>query len=294
MINENVQHEPATSYDVELAGQLAAIGIVHGKPFDPDERMKKILSDAAAVGQRIRPVPEWRFADTHPDWAYYPGSNWGNMLFEGGALFETPPPAYENGMFKPYPPTGARTLDSRTAFYYAYTSDSPGMIMRIPGVGSQYLMGFLDADGNAFDGAKTYKAILPKDIPARAFWSFTLVRQPVAFDAADAAEVPARGQPELPVARSRGRRGRLDDDLLRAHAARGRGAGQLDPDGPEQGLVHDPAALQPAPVVLRQDMAAQRGRVGEVGPAGGSSRGRRRMGVVGRAPESAVSCQGRP
>ena len=27
MLNENVQQEPATSYDVELAGQLAAIGI---------------------------------------------------------------------------------------------------------------------------------------------------------------------------------------------------------------------------------------------------------------------------
>ena len=40
MINENVQNEPATSYDVELAGQLAAIGIVHGKEFKPDDRMK--------------------------------------------------------------------------------------------------------------------------------------------------------------------------------------------------------------------------------------------------------------
>jgi hypothetical protein len=51
LINENVQAEPPTSYDVELSGQLAAIGIVHGKPFAPDERMKKILTDAAAVGQ---------------------------------------------------------------------------------------------------------------------------------------------------------------------------------------------------------------------------------------------------
>ena len=31
------------------------------------------------------------------------------------------------------------------AFYYGYTLDSPGMIMRLPRVGSQYLMGFLDA-----------------------------------------------------------------------------------------------------------------------------------------------------
>lgn len=174
LINENVQAEPATSYDVELAGQLAAIGIVHGKTFAPDDRMKKILADAAAVGSAFGRSLQWHFADTHPEWAYYEGSSWSNMLFEGGALFETPPPAFEDGMFKPYPPTGARTLDSRTAFYYAYTLDSPAMIMRIPEVGSQYLMSFLDASNEPFDGARTYKVVLPKDIPAAAFWSFTL------------------------------------------------------------------------------------------------------------------------
>jgi hypothetical protein len=174
MINANVQQEPATSYDVELAGQLAAIGIVHGKEFAPDDHMKQILTDAAAVGQAAGRALNWRYAMAHPDWAYYPDSQWGNMLFEGGAFFETPPPLFEGGMFKPFPPTGARTLDSRTAFYYAYTLDSPAMIMRIPEVGSQYLMGFLDKDGNPFDGAKTYKVTLPKDIPAAAFWSLTL------------------------------------------------------------------------------------------------------------------------
>jgi len=174
LINENVQNEPATSYDIELAGQLAAIGIVHGKKFAPDERMKKILSDAAAVGQASGRALNWRYAMKHPDWAYYEGSHWGSMLWEGGAFFETPPPVFKDGMFKPLVPTGARTLDSRTAFYYGYTLDSPGMIMRIPGVGSQYLMGFLDSKGTPFDGAKTYKVTLPKDIPAEAFWSFTL------------------------------------------------------------------------------------------------------------------------
>ena len=175
MIHENVQQEPATSYDVELAGQLAAIGIVKGKPFEPDDRLRKILTAAAAVGNAAGRSLNWRFAVSHPEWAYYPDSQWGNMLFEGGAFFETPPPLFtKEGMFKPFPPTGARTLDSRTAFYYAYTLDSPGMIMRIPDVGSQYLMDFLDSKGNPFDGGQTYKVTLPPKIPARAFWSFTL------------------------------------------------------------------------------------------------------------------------
>lgn len=173
-INENVQAEPATSYDLELAGQLAAIGIVKGQAFAADERMKKILTDAAAVGQAAGRVLNWRPYVAHPDWAYYPDSMWGNMLWEGGAFFETPPPAFEDGVFKPLAPTGARTLASRTAFYFGYTLDSPGMIMNIPGVGSQYLMAFLDAKGDAFDGAKTYRVTLPADIPAQAFWSVTV------------------------------------------------------------------------------------------------------------------------
>ena len=175
MINANVQNEPAGSYDIELAGQLAAIGIVKGKPFKPDARMQKILADAAAFGNATGRALNWRFAMLHPDWAYYDDSMWGTMLWEGGAFFETPPPQFtKQGMFKPYPSTGARTLDSRTAFYYGYTLDSPGMIMRIPDVGSQYLMGFLDSNGNPYDGGKTYKVTLPKNIPAGKFWSFTV------------------------------------------------------------------------------------------------------------------------
>ena len=55
-----------------------------------------------------------------------------------------------------------------------FALDSPGMIMNIPGVGSQYLMNFLDGTGDPYDGSKTYKVTLPKDIPAEKFWSFTL------------------------------------------------------------------------------------------------------------------------
>jgi hypothetical protein len=173
MVNELVQMEPATSLDPELLGQLAAIGIVKGKPFQPDARMRKILTDAAAVGNAAGRALNWRGAD-YPGWEYYPGSMWANMLWQGGFNFETPPPMVTKEGIKPFPPTGARTLDSRTAFYYAYTMDSPGMIMRLTNVGSQYLMGFTDADKNAFDGGKTYRVTLPPNIPAAKFWSFTV------------------------------------------------------------------------------------------------------------------------
>lgn len=103
------------------------------------------------------------------------GLDVGQYAVAGGYNFETPPPMItKEGFFKPLPPTGARTLDSRTAFSYGYTMDSPGMIMRLPNVGLQYLMGFLDADKNPLDGAKTNKVTLPKDIPAGKFWSSTV------------------------------------------------------------------------------------------------------------------------
>jgi hypothetical protein len=173
MVNELVQMEPATSFSAELLGQLAAIGIVKGKPFNPDARTRKILTDAAAVGNAAGRVLNWQSSE-YPGWSYYPGSMWANMLWQGGYTFETPPPMVTAEGFKPFPPAGAKTLDSRTAFYYGYTMDSPGMIMRLPMVGSQYLMGFLDSDKNPYDGAKTYKVTLPANIPAAAFWSFTL------------------------------------------------------------------------------------------------------------------------
>ena len=49
MLNEVVQQEPATSLDPELMGPLAAIGIIKGKPFAPDARMKKIMTEALAL-----------------------------------------------------------------------------------------------------------------------------------------------------------------------------------------------------------------------------------------------------
>jgi hypothetical protein len=172
LLNELVQDEPAGSTDIELMGQLASIGIVKGKPFAPDERMQRILEEAAAVGSATSRalVFDPRASEGY---AYYDDSAWGNMLWVGGYDFETPPPLVTEEGIKPFPPTGVRALDARTWWWYAYTASSPALCMRLTGIGSQYVIATKDADGNHLDGAKSYRVTLPPDIPAARFWSLT-------------------------------------------------------------------------------------------------------------------------
>jgi hypothetical protein len=174
LLNELVQDEPADSNsNIELMGDLAAIGIVKGKPFEPDERMRGILDDAAAVGSATSRALVFDPRESE-GFAYYEGSAWGIPLWVGGYSFETPPPLVTEEGIKPLPPTGARTHNARTSFFYAYTGITPAMCMRLTGVGSQYIVAFKDADGNRLDGAQTYRVTLPPDIPAARFWSLTL------------------------------------------------------------------------------------------------------------------------
>jgi hypothetical protein len=171
-LNDMVQREPATALDPELMGPLAAIGIVKGKPFAPDARMKKILGEAVATGNAASRT--LLVAPRDPSWFYYPNSAWTNFLFQSGYEFETPIPQITAEGAKPYPPTGYRQLDARSAFFYGITGITPAMAMRLPGVGSQYLLAFQDADKQFFDGGKTYRLTLPKGIPYANFWSLTL------------------------------------------------------------------------------------------------------------------------
>lgn len=172
MLNNLVQSEPATVLDPELMGPIAAIGIIKGQDFAPDDRMKGILTEAVALGNATGRVLGMDPRDK--DWFYYENSQWFIPLFTGGYLFETPIPEITADGARPYPPTGYRKNDSRTSFFYMATGITPAMAMRLTHVGSQYLLAAKDAKGEWFDGAKTYKVTLPRDVPAAAFWSLTL------------------------------------------------------------------------------------------------------------------------
>ena len=47
ILNAMIQREPIDAIGPEVRGKIAALGIVKGMPFQPDERMKKILAEAA-------------------------------------------------------------------------------------------------------------------------------------------------------------------------------------------------------------------------------------------------------
>lgn len=172
MLNEVVQEEPATALDPELMGPIAALGIVKGKPFAPDGRMKKLMAEGLALANATSRT--LFVSPRDPSWYYYPDSAWFNFLFQTGYQFETPIPEITKEGVKPFPDTGYRTMDARTNFFYGVTGITPAMAMRLPGMGSQYLLAMTDAEKNHFDGAKTYKVTLPKSIPAANFWSLTV------------------------------------------------------------------------------------------------------------------------
>jgi hypothetical protein len=169
-VNELVQEQPLGFLDPEIMGQFEAIGIVKGEKFDPDDRMRAILEEAAAIGTALSRT----LLFDSKGMEFYPGSAWTAMLFVGGYNFETPPPMVTPEGIVPLPATGSRKLHARTTFFYGYTGITPAMCMRLTGVGSQYLVAFKDANGAYLEGDAHYTVNLPPDIPEGRFWSLTL------------------------------------------------------------------------------------------------------------------------
>jgi len=157
-INEVVQSEPSIGQNPEILGAFASIGIRKGEPFEPDERMQKILSDAADVGAvTVRTIiSQPRDVDFY---LFGKDSVWTNPFVGGSYQFIN---------------DGVQLLDARAAFHFYATGITPAMAKDIIGKGSKYGVAYMDNQGNPFDGGKTYKVNIPDNVPAADFWSFTL------------------------------------------------------------------------------------------------------------------------
>jgi hypothetical protein len=153
-----IQQEPDDYLGPEAKGMMAAIGIEKGKPFNPDTRMKKILTDAAAIGNAAARAVSYSPRDSG-QFVYDKTSAW----VMGYANKDT---TYTNN--------GARNLDARVFFHFGYICVSPAMAVTVPGKGSDYAMAAVDSNKRPLDGSKTYKLHLPPDIPVADFWAVTM------------------------------------------------------------------------------------------------------------------------
>jgi hypothetical protein len=176
-INHVVQEEPNDALDPETLGVLASIGIEKGKPFAPDERMKKILTESAAVGNATSRAILFR--PRMKDAYYYANSAWCSPFVGGSYEFLLQP--------------GVRNLDARTMFFYYATGITPAMAAKMVGAGSQYASAFVDSNGKALDGSKTYKVHLPPNIPAKTFWSFVVYDNQTRSELQTDAQFPSIG-----------------------------------------------------------------------------------------------------
>src|SRR5262245_3671772 len=83
---------------------------------------------------------------------------------------------------------GVPQIDPRNNVYYMAAGNSPAMMEKHVGQGSQYLWTYRDTSGAFLDGAKTYRLRVLPNIPAKNFWSV------VVYDSLSRSELQ-NGQP---------------------------------------------------------------------------------------------------
>jgi hypothetical protein len=148
------EHEHAI--DPETAGMLAAIGIAKGEPFEPDARMRRILSEAALVGSYMALATSYK---TRLPLRRYEDRQWieiGNTGY----------PDFRRGNYT--------MLDGLSLMGWFATVSSRAMVTPILGKGSVYMWTYTSGDGEWLDGGRSYRLLLPSGIPAANFWSIVV------------------------------------------------------------------------------------------------------------------------
>jgi hypothetical protein len=153
-LDEIVQTEPVMERDRLILAQLRFLGIQKGKTFSPDTRQKKILEDAAVVGEAMAKA---NTSDKRVEPPFWPGTHWKHALV---VSVDQRTPNFDQ-------------LDERAAWFYEAVAVSKGMLTQTPGVGQRYIASYQDAGGKWLDGGSNYQLHVPAHPPAKQFWSVT-------------------------------------------------------------------------------------------------------------------------
>ena len=156
MLDQIIQHEPASLFSAEQLGRLATLGIEKGKPFAPDARMQGIFDRAAQQGTAMSRAI--LYASRDPEILYWPERKWEKMFVRNTEFVRD---------------SGAADIDARALWHYQAIVVSPNLLSTTPGVGTAYLTAFRDAEYNVLMGDASYKLTVPADPPVKRFWAVT-------------------------------------------------------------------------------------------------------------------------
>ena len=158
VLHQTLDSEPMFEGYHNEYGELAALGIEKGQPFDPDARMKAILAEAARVANAQMRVQS--FGDRRPD-----RLPWKDRQWQWASL------RYEDGDFNTHEHLD---LEAREKWFYQAIGASPAMFRRDAQAGSLYWLGLRDKQGAYLDGGSQYKLSVPLPVPGKLFWSVTV------------------------------------------------------------------------------------------------------------------------
>nr|WP_246311607.1 DUF1214 domain-containing protein [Leifsonia naganoensis] len=158
VLQEYIDTEPVHDDDRAYLGELAVLGMRAGQPFDPDDRLRSILTAAAAEADAQLRVQS--LADRRPDRVVWPDRQWEWVTLRP-----------ENADFRV---EGRTDVDARETWFYQAIAASPAMFRRQAGAGSLYWFSARDADGRYLDGGRAYTLQVPLPVPAGLFWSVTV------------------------------------------------------------------------------------------------------------------------
>ena len=187
MLHDLIDTEPPYDAYRNEYGNLAALGIAKGQPFAPDERMTRILLQAAQIASAQMRVQS--LADRRPDRVVWDGRQW-----EWAVLRP------ENGTFDA---DSYVDLEAREKWFYQAQIESPAMFARAPGAGSLYWLSARDATGAYLDGGALLPAQRPAPGPRQAVLVDHRLRRPDPHrdrhrSAPGRAAIPDRAHPRSP------------------------------------------------------------------------------------------------